>query len=154
MKWGKRLITLFFVLLVPILLYMLASNLDWGEVHASLRAYSPQTLLVGLALVACSYAVFSSYDLVGRAYTGHSLPARQVIPVALVCYAFNLSFTTWVGGVAMRYRLYTRLGLDTPTITRIMTKTSSNERNIARIGPLSRVYFALIKRVVRPAHSR
>jgi len=121
MKWAKRLITLFFVCLIPFLLYMLASNLDWEEVRTSLRAYSLQTLLVGLALAACSYGVFSSYDLVGRTYTGHTLPARQVIPVALVCYAFNLSFTTWVGGVAMRYRLYTRLGLETATITRIIT---------------------------------
>jgi uncharacterized membrane protein YbhN (UPF0104 family) len=57
----------------------------------------------------------------GPAYTGHRLPARQVLPVAFVCYAFNLNFTTWVGGVALRYRLYSRLGLDTPTITRILT---------------------------------
>lgn len=41
--------------------------------------------------------------------------------MAFVCYAFNLSFTTWVGGVALRYRLYGRLGLDTATITRILT---------------------------------
>ncbi|HKS11908.1 MAG TPA: UPF0104 family protein, partial [Pseudomonas sp.] len=65
--------------------------------------------------------VFSCYDLLGRAYTGHHLPARQVLPVAFVCYAFNLNFTTWVGGVALRYRLYSRLGLDTATITRIIT---------------------------------
>lgn len=44
-----------------------------------------------------------------------------MLPVAFVCYAFNLSFTTWVGGVALRYRLYGRLGLDTATITRILT---------------------------------
>lgn len=41
--------------------------------------------------------------------------------MAFVCYAFNLNFTTWVGGVALRYRLYGRLGLDNPTITRILT---------------------------------
>ncbi|WP_225787739.1 lysylphosphatidylglycerol synthase domain-containing protein [Pseudomonas sp. Marseille-P8916] len=119
--WGKRLLTLAFLVLVPALLYMLARNLDWSEVRQSLLAYKPATLAVGLALALASYLVFASYDLLGRAYTGHHLPVRQVLPVAFVCYAFNLNFTTWVGGVALRYRLYSRLGLDTPTITRILT---------------------------------
>lgn len=103
------------------LLYQLARNLDWNEVRQSLLAYKPGTLVVGLAIAVCSYLTFASYDLLARAYTGHQLPARQVLPVAFVCYAFNLNFTTWVGGVALRYRLYGRLGLDTPTITRILT---------------------------------
>jgi uncharacterized membrane protein YbhN (UPF0104 family) len=119
--WGTRLLTLFFLILVPALLYLLARNLDWNEVHTSLRAYSTVTLAVGAALAFASYMVFSIFDLIGRAYTGHHLPARQVIPVAFVCYAFNLNFTTWVGGVALRYRLYSRLGLDTATVTRIIS---------------------------------
>ncbi|MEO9244429.1 lysylphosphatidylglycerol synthase domain-containing protein [Pseudomonas inefficax] len=119
--WGKRLFTLAFLILIPALLYLLARNLDWNEVRQSLLAYKPGTLAIGLALAGCSYLTFASYDLLARAYTGHHLPARQVLPVAFVCYAFNLNFTTWVGGVALRYRLYSRLGLDTATITRIIT---------------------------------
>ena len=119
--WGKRLFTVAFLILIPVLLYVLARNLDWNEVRQSLLAYKPSTLAIGLALALCSYLIFASYDLLARAYTGHSLPARQVLPIAFVCYAFNLNFTTWVGGVALRYRLYSRLGLDTPTITRILT---------------------------------
>lgn len=119
--WGKRLFTLAFMILIPVLLYMLARNLDWNEVRQSLLAYKPSTLAIGLAIAVCSYLIFASYDLLAKAYTGHDLPARQVLPVAFVCYAFNLNFTTWVGGVALRYRLYSRLGLDTPTITRILT---------------------------------
>ncbi|AGN79196.1 lysylphosphatidylglycerol synthase domain-containing protein [Pseudomonas sp. GD03651] len=119
--WVKRLFTLAFLILIPVLLFMLARNLDWNEVRQSLLAYKPGTLAIGLALALCSYLTFASYDLLARAYTGHQLPARQVLPVAFVCYAFNLNFTTWVGGVALRYRLYGRLGLDTPTITRILT---------------------------------
>ncbi|MFK3775295.1 lysylphosphatidylglycerol synthase domain-containing protein [Pseudomonas sp. NPDC089406] len=119
--WGKRLLTLLFIVLVPALLFMLARNLDWNEVRQSLLAYKPSTLVIGLLLALASYLVFASYDLLARAYTGHHLPARQVLPVAFVCYAFNLNFTTWVGGVALRYRLYSRLGLDTATITRILT---------------------------------
>jgi uncharacterized membrane protein YbhN (UPF0104 family) len=119
--WAKRLFTLLFLLLIPALLFMLARNLDWDEVRQSLLAYKPGTLAIGFAVALFSYLTFASYDLLARAYTGHNLPARQVLPVAFVCYAFNLNFTTWVGGVALRYRLYGRLGLDTATITRILT---------------------------------
>ncbi|HZX18070.1 MAG TPA: lysylphosphatidylglycerol synthase domain-containing protein [Pseudomonas sp.] len=119
--WGKRMLSVFFLLLIPTLLYLLAKNLDWDEVWAALSDYSAQTLLMGILLVFCSYLVFSLYDLLGRYYTRHKLPARQVIPVAMVCYAFNLNFTTWVGGVALRYRLYTRLGLKASTVTRIIS---------------------------------
>lgn len=118
---GKRVLTMAFLILVPVLLYLLARNLDWNEVRQSLLAYKPGTLVIGLAIALCSYLTFASYDLLARAYTGHHLPVRQVLPIAFVCYAFNLNFTTWVGGVALRYRLYSRLGLDTPTITRILT---------------------------------
>lgn len=119
--WGKRLFTVAFLILITVLLYFLARNLDWNEVRESLLAYKPSTLVIGLLLAMCSYLIFASYDLLAKAYTGHDLPARQVLPVAFVCYAFNLNFTTWVGGVALRYRLYGRLGLDTSTITRILT---------------------------------
>lgn len=121
MKWGTRLLTVFFILLMPVLLYLVARNVDWNEVKQSLQAFSLTTLLVGGALAFSSYMVFSIFDLIGRAYTEHHLPARQVLPVAFVCYAFNLNFTTWVGGVALRYRLYKRIGLDTGTVTRIIS---------------------------------
>ena len=121
MRWGKRALTLFFLLAVPALLYMLASNLDWGEVRQALSDYSGKTLVVGALIAFASYLVFGCYDLLGRHYSRHRLPARQVMPVAMVCYAFNLNFTTWIGGVAMRYRLYMRLGLSASNVTRILS---------------------------------
>lgn len=117
----KRLLTLGFFLALPVLLFILIRNLDWAEVMASLRAYQWSTLLPGIFIALTSYLVFSSYDLVGRRYTHHPLPRRQVLPVAFVCYAFNINLSSWIGGVAMRYRLYSRLGLSVATITRIIS---------------------------------
>ena len=121
LRWGKRLLTLFFLTLLGVLLYMLLRNLDWGEVRQALTAYSGQTLLVGVLLTAASYLVFACYDLLARRYSRHHLPTPQVLGVAMVCYAFNLNFTTWIGGMAMRYRLYMRLGLSASTVTRILS---------------------------------
>ncbi|WP_339523897.1 lysylphosphatidylglycerol synthase domain-containing protein [Pseudomonas sp. EA_35y_Pfl2_R111] len=119
--WGKRLLTLFFFIMVPVMLFMLVKNLDWQEVKQALQSFSARTLLLCVMITMLSYVLFSSYDVLGRAYTGHKLPARQILPVAFVCYAFNLNVSSWVGSIALRYRLYSRLGLDLPTITRVLS---------------------------------
>lgn len=119
--WINRGVTLLFIILVPALLFMLLRNVDWPEVVATLRGYSPLILLAGVGIAAISFVVFSSYDLLGKAYTGHRLPARQVLPLAFVCYIFNLNLGALIGGVAFRYRLYSRLGLSVGTVTRILS---------------------------------
>lgn len=118
---ARQLLTLGFFILVPVLLYTLLQNLDWREVRHALNAYRWQTLALAGLVSACSFALFSSFDLIGRRYTGHHLPARQVLPLAFVCYAFNLNLSAWVGAIALRYRLYTRLGLPVATTTRILS---------------------------------
>lgn len=119
--WAKRAVTLLFFILVPVLLFTLVKNLDWQEVKQALQSYKLSTLLIGAAIALTSYLVFSSYDLLAKRYTGHTLPAVRIVPLAFVCYAFNLNLSSWVGGIALRYRLYSKLGLDVPTITRILS---------------------------------
>lgn len=120
-QWAKRILTIAFFILVPVLLLMLIKNIEWAEVEQALRSYNANTLLIGTSIALFSHLVFASYDLVGRKYTGHSLPVRQVLPLAFVCYAFTLNLTAWVGGIALRFRLYSRLGLDSGTITKILS---------------------------------
>lgn len=119
--WAGRILTLLFFILVPVLLYSLVKNLDWQEVKEALSTYKITTLLIGGAIALTSYGIFSSYDLLARHYTKHTIPPLQVIPVAFVCYAFNLNLSAWVGSFALRYRLYTRLGLEVGTITKIVS---------------------------------
>lgn len=119
--WAKRILTLACFIAVPALLFMLIKNLDWQEVKHALTSYKISTLVIAGAITLVSYGVFSSYDLLSRRYTGHHVPKRQVMPLAFVCYAFNLNLSSWVGGIALRYRLYSKLGLDVPTITRILS---------------------------------
>lgn len=121
LRWLKRGVTLLFFVLVAVLLFSMARNVDWPEVATTLRGYSPLTLVAGVAITVASYTAFSSYDLLGKRYTGHELPARRVLQLAFVCYAFNLNLGAWVGSLAMRYRLYTRLGLGVGTVTRILS---------------------------------
>ncbi len=120
-KWLRRGVNVLFLVLVPVLLVLLLRNMDWQEVGHALRAYPWPLLAAGAGIALVSYGVFASYDLLSRRYTGHQLPVRQVLPLAFVCYAFNLNLSSWVGGIALRYRLYGKLGLDVPTITKILS---------------------------------
>jgi uncharacterized membrane protein YbhN (UPF0104 family) len=120
-RWGKRLLTALFFIMVPVLLFMLVKNLEWSEVVQALRSFDRPTLAACVAITVVSFLLFASYDLLGRIYTGHRLPIRQILPLSFVCYAFNLNLSSWVGAIALRYRLYSRLGLGVSTVTRILT---------------------------------
>ena len=118
--WFKRGAAWAFFLLVAWLLVSYARTVDWGEVLQALRSIRLTSLLGAIALAASSFALYSTYDLLGRHMTGHRLGSGTVMGVTFISYAFNLNLGALVGGVAFRYRLYSRLGLGNSTITRVL----------------------------------
>lgn len=120
-RWLKRGLTLAFFTVVAVLLLRYAREVDWGEVRQSLVSLPRGALLGAAALALLSHVLYACFDLLGRHYTGHRLPVRKVMQVTFVSYAFNLNFGSLVGGVAFRYRLYSRLGLGYGVITRVLT---------------------------------
>lgn len=119
--WLRRGGTTVFFALVAWLLVSQARTIEWGRVLSSLRDYPLSASWGAVALAAASYALYSCFDLLGRHYTGHRLRASSVMQLTFVSYAFNLNLGSVVGGVAFRYRLYSRLGLALGTITRVMS---------------------------------
>jgi len=118
--WARRIGTWLFFGVVAWLLVRQAHTIEWGEVLESVGAIPLPMLLAAAALAACSFALYSCYDLLGRHMTGHKLGTGTVMGVTVISYAFNLNLGSLVGGVAFRYRLYSRLGLDNATITRVL----------------------------------
>lgn len=116
----KQGLTWLFFAAVLALLVSHARKVDWPDVLQALRGYPLATLALAAALGAFSHLTYSCFDLFGRHYTGHGLPRRQVMGVGFISYAVNLNLGALVGGVAFRYRLYSRLGLDNGTITRVL----------------------------------
>ncbi|MDC0725865.1 YbhN family protein [Phytobacter diazotrophicus] len=117
----KKVLTWLFFIAVAVLLVLYAQKVNWDDVWKVIHDYNRIVLLGATALVVVSYLIYGCYDLLGRAYCGHKLAKRQVMLVSFICYAFNLTLSTWVGGIGMRYRLYSRLGLPSSTITRIFS---------------------------------
>ncbi|HJV50727.1 MAG TPA: lysylphosphatidylglycerol synthase domain-containing protein [Noviherbaspirillum sp.] len=119
-RWLTRVLTLTFFLLVGYLLLNQVRSVEWDEVVGAMRSRPSSELWLALLLSAASFALYSCFDLLGRYATGHGLPVLKVMMVNFVSYAFNLNIGSIVGGVAFRYRLYSRFGLDADVITRVV----------------------------------
>ena len=118
-RWKKPLTIVFFLMLI-VLFTLLARRIDWSEVVQTLGDFKVRTLVIAGALTLCSFLVYASFDLIGRTYIRQNLVWKQILPVGIISYAFNLNLSAWVGGIAMRYRLYSRLGVSTGNIAKIL----------------------------------
>ncbi|WP_432728652.1 lysylphosphatidylglycerol synthase domain-containing protein [Variovorax sp. W6] len=118
--WARRAAVWGFFALIAWLIVRQALAIDWEDVLDAIRALPATALLAAAALAASSFALYSTYDLLGRHLTRHRLGTGTVMGVTFISYAFNLNLGSLVGGVAFRYRLYSRLGLANDTITRVL----------------------------------
>lgn len=118
-RWKKPLTIAFFLVLI-VLFTLLARRIDWSEVVQTLGDFKARTLVIAGALTLCSFLVYASFDLIGRTYIRQNLVWKQILPVGIISYAFNLNLSAWVGGIAMRYRLYSRLGVSNGNIAKIL----------------------------------
>lgn len=118
--WLRRILAVGFLGLVAWLLATHARQIEWAEVRQAAGRYSVPTLLSAAALGLVSYGAYCSFDVIGKAYTGHDLPLPAVLLTTFISYAFNLNFGALVGGAGFRYRLYSRQGLRTADISRVL----------------------------------
>lgn len=116
----KRVLTWIFFAAVAYLLVTQARSVEWGKVIELMRQRPIEGLLAAAGLAAASFTLYSCFDLLGRYITGHRLSARKVMTVTFISYVFNLNLGALVGGVAFRYRLYSRHGLGTEVVTRVL----------------------------------
>lgn len=120
-RWLKRGAGALFFLFVGGLLFSQARLMEWSKVFTSLQNYPLTTAGSALLLAVLSLILYSCFDLLGRAYTGHKLGTAAVMSVTFVSYAFTLTLGSLVGSIATRYRLYSRLGLRSGVIARIVS---------------------------------
>lgn len=118
-RWKKPLTMLFFLALI-VLLTMFAQHIEWVEVLETLADFKVRTLIIASSLTVVSFLVYACFDLIGRTYIRQNLTWKQILPVGIISYAFNLNLSAWVGGIAMRYRLYSRLGVSKGNIAKIL----------------------------------
>lgn len=123
MRWITltwRAMLLVFFVGVATLIVSRARQVDWAQVGASLSGYSAFELIMAFGAAALGFVCTGSYDLIGRRYTGHRLPALRTFSINAVAYAFSLNLGALLGGWGFRVRLYTRFGLPVWVVLRII----------------------------------
>lgn len=116
----KRLLVLGLLIVVVSLLIRQARNIDWDQVATALAAYQASTLIIGAAFTVLTYAVYGSFDILGKFYIRSPIGSSRMMSVAFVSYAFNQNFGAFIGTIGLRLRLYSRLGLSNSNISRLI----------------------------------
>jgi len=118
--WFKRAAPWGLAALVLVLVAGQARTVDWPAVWLALQSLSAARLAAAALLALVSYGLYAAFDLIGRRLTGHPLSAARTLGTAAISYAFNLNFGAWVGGLALRLRLYSRWGLAVPSVLQVV----------------------------------
>lgn len=102
-----------------------------GLIHHELRGYryrdivfqlqqvGARDIAVAVILTAINYLVLTVNDALALRYARHPLPYHQIIFGSFIAYTFSSSATV-VGGSAVRYRIYSALGLSASEIAEIV----------------------------------
>jgi hypothetical protein len=116
-----------FALLTMVLIVRLGSELDWAGAFDALARVPAAALWPALLCAVGGHLIYATYEMLGRPLAPprrrageRPVAVRWMMVVGFVSFAFKLNLGTLVGGVALRYRLYDRLGLKMEETTRIL----------------------------------
>ena len=102
-------------------LHRLGGEFHLGDVLAEFRAIEPWRVAVAIVLAASSYLVLTGYEKLALLYVGSGMPWRAYGLTAFVANAVghNLGVAAISGG-AVRYRMYSQLGLSAGDIAQVV----------------------------------
>lgn len=117
-----------FFTLICILLYQGLSEVNFADIKSAIGEVGPEVLGFGLLLVLLNYLILGSFDYLGLRYLGEKkISTPRVYWSALTCYTFTLNLGALVGGLGLRYRIYSKWGVGIGVITKlILFSTLSN----------------------------
>jgi len=107
-------------LLIVWLLVRQAMHVDWPGVWQALKDLPPATLALAALLGWGSHLAYGCFDLFGRHAVRHGLSIPRTMAVTLIAYPFTLNLGSIIGGVSVRYRLYSRQGLPVGQIAQVV----------------------------------
>lgn len=122
-SWTKPLAKLATILLIALLGYLVISRLaaiNWGEVLEAVAGFGAAQLLPAAGFAVLGYCACAGYDLIARHILQLPLSARRVAAKSFVGYCFSINLGAMLGGMSVRYRLYSRSGIGNGDILRLM----------------------------------
>jgi phosphatidylglycerol lysyltransferase len=93
----------------------------WHELVTDVFATRPDALGLAVCLTLLNYAVMTGYDFLALAYVGKQLSWWRVAVASFLAYAIaNTVGFALLSGASVRYRFYTRWGVTSDDLTRIV----------------------------------
>lgn len=119
--------TLSLSMLVVALLFLYGElhDLDSARLLASFAATGGSQIALAVLFTLLSYTILTGYDAAAVRYTRRSLPYRQTAVISFIAFAVSMNVgLTALSGAAIRYRLYSALGVKASDIARIALFTA------------------------------
>jgi phosphatidylglycerol lysyltransferase len=94
---------------------------SWSELTAAVVGVPRRQLALAIGLTALNYAVLTGYDQLAFAYIGKALPRARIALASFLAYAISNNVgLAMLSGASVRYRFYTRWGVTTEELSRIV----------------------------------
>lgn len=104
-----------------LLIYRTLAQYSWGDIRTSLSAIPKGNFALALAFAACSYLCLTVFDFLALRYVGKPLsyPRAALASFTSLAIGHNVGVAALSSG-AVRYRFYSRWGLDTEEIAKLI----------------------------------
>lgn len=118
----KYVVPLVVIAIAIYVLHDLASHVSWTAVKEDLASISPRLLIFSLLGTALSFVGIACYDVLGSRFLAPGkVPVRIAAMAGASGYAVsNLLGVSYLTGTALRYRIYSGIGLDITTTAGIL----------------------------------
>ncbi len=125
-RWIPPLIGLGILSVALAVLHRELSSISYRQISAEFAALPSSRILVAMLLTGLNYGVLTGYDQLAFVYLGKHIPRIKIAFASFIAYALanNLGLGM-VSGASVRYRFYTRWGLDAGELSRIVLFYSS-----------------------------
>ena len=129
-------------------------TVSWHDLTADVRGTPARQLGWAVLLTALNYATLTGYDLLAFAYIGKRLARGRIMLASFLAYAIanNVGFAM-LSGASVRYRFYTRWGVNAEELSRIIFSYSVTFwLGLLALGGLSLALSPLPRAHEMPAH--
>jgi uncharacterized membrane protein YbhN (UPF0104 family) len=109
-----------FVIVVLILLGVAISKIEWTKVWGAIQKLPGSVIALAGLIALLSYMVYSTFDLLGKWYTGHPMAWWRTLVIGFISYAFTMNLGAPVGGLGLRMRLYAKQGIGQGVVMRVL----------------------------------
>ncbi len=125
-KWARSLLAAGALALAAFLLQRTLRSYDSADILKSIAAVAPSRFAVICACALGSYACLTGFDTLGVRYAGAKLPYWRIAVVSMTSLSLghSIGFAALSSG-AIRYRLYSRLGLGVEQVAKVILLCAS-----------------------------